>query len=561
MAAPARLNLLDIRSILLITAVVLCGSILVVGLVLGFEIQTLRQAQTETQLQTLIKARFSDLEKGEFRNFIEGIGRQFPFVALSIKSKDGQSFEYGKRSLTDTCAEDSVSLWQRNVAIEFCQHSRSVWSPIIALVVILIVLLTVAFRGIRIIEQSAIRRLHQTFQGLGIPISSSKGFQGLVKEIEHLSIRVEQALKAEQEATIHRTIALTTQMFAHDVRKPFRQAKAFLNKLSTEDLPQSLQSYVKDSREIISRNLDRVDGMANDLLGFSSTDPQQQEPVALRQLLTEIIKEWQTSEKRDLPTIKLVSNHQFKPMGSERRLHRVLTNIISNAIEATKAHDNLSIQTRQTEGWTEIAIHNTGSFIEQKLLPHIFEPFTTSGKSHGTGLGLMIVKQLVSGMEGQIDCASSEESGTVFTVRLLASEISDVPSPINSALQTPVILLENPLHIAVIDDDLFLVEEWLSLRRDSLEIHGYGSPEDFLQARSLEQINQLDAVICDYHFGSESRYNGLDFLAMLRDKNKILALFLATDDQSVRRSFLHLPKDPQQALSSLLRHLGTEDRC
>ena len=53
------------------------------------------------------------------------------------------------------------------------------------------------------------------------------------------------------------------------------------------------------------------------------------------------------------------------------------------------------------DSW-ELTVTDTGTGIPEQLRPRIFEPFVTSGKEHGTGLGLVIAREIVRGHGGDI---------------------------------------------------------------------------------------------------------------------------------------------------------------
>jgi signal transduction histidine kinase len=63
-----------------------------------------------------------------------------------------------------------------------------------------------------------------------------------------------------------------------------------------------------------------------------------------------------------------------------------------------------------------LEVADTGSGIDAKDLPHVFQPFFTTGKQRGTGLGLAICRNIVEAHSGDIAIASEPGSGT--TARL-----------------------------------------------------------------------------------------------------------------------------------------------
>ena len=103
----------------------------------------------------------------------------------------------------------------------------------------------------------------------------------------------------------------------------------------------------------------------------------------------------------------------------------ILDNLLSNAIKYTpQGSISLSIATETTDGTrhTVIRISDTGHGISAEALPHIFERYYQEDSPHrasGTGIGLALVKSLVSLHQGTIDAKSTPGEGSTFTVSLL----------------------------------------------------------------------------------------------------------------------------------------------
>ncbi|MEY2483670.1 MAG: hypothetical protein QOK24_2198 [Verrucomicrobiota bacterium] len=100
------------------------------------------------------------------------------------------------------------------------------------------------------------------------------------------------------------------------------------------------------------------------------------------------------------------------------RFTRVLCNLIKNAREAMPRGGILSLSTDLVNGQVVIRISDTGIGIPAEILPKLFEPFVTHGKSHGTGLGMAIAKSVVTAHKGTISIASVQGKGTTVDIRL-----------------------------------------------------------------------------------------------------------------------------------------------
>jgi PAS domain S-box-containing protein len=110
--------------------------------------------------------------------------------------------------------------------------------------------------------------------------------------------------------------------------------------------------------------------------------------------------------------------------GDANRLQQVVWNLLSNAVKFTPVGGRVQVQLRQSEGYVEIVVSDTGKGIDKEFLPYVFERFrqadsSTTRHHGGLGLGLAIVRHLVELHGGTVTAESAGEGdGTRFTVRL-----------------------------------------------------------------------------------------------------------------------------------------------
>jgi nitrogen fixation/metabolism regulation signal transduction histidine kinase len=97
-------------------------------------------------------------------------------------------------------------------------------------------------------------------------------------------------------------------------------------------------------------------------------------------------------------------------------LHRALSNLVMNAVDAMPAGGKLGMATRAWETGVEIAVSDNGTGMSKEEAERLFTPYYTT-KQHGTGLGLAIVQSVVSDHGGDVSVESSG-AGTTFRIRL-----------------------------------------------------------------------------------------------------------------------------------------------
>jgi PAS domain S-box-containing protein len=125
-------------------------------------------------------------------------------------------------------------------------------------------------------------------------------------------------------------------------------------------------------------------------------------------------------------------------LGSAGELRQILSNLISNALDACSSADSVYVALRRDQDCRKdqtgarITVADTGCGIDPKKIPAIFEPFYTTKESTGTGLGLWVTRQLIEKHGGSIRVKSSiqgKRRGTIFRVFLphVHAEVSTEP--------------------------------------------------------------------------------------------------------------------------------------
>jgi signal transduction histidine kinase len=190
----------------------------------------------------------------------------------------------------------------------------------------------------------------------------------------------------------------------------------------------------------------------SDLIAQDSTDPRVRELTAMTDkaingmlamtqelldyargstsLACENVSIWRLLDELNQQSLRLLPGHNIQFAKNIRydgnvfvdlpRFTRVLANLIKNAREAMPSGGILTISTDLVHGQVVIRISDTGIGIPAELLPKLFEPFVTHGKSNGTGLGMAIAKSVITAHKGKISVASVQGNGTTVDIRLPA---------------------------------------------------------------------------------------------------------------------------------------------
>ena len=166
---------------------------------------------------------------------------------------------------------------------------------------------------------------------------------------------------------------------------------------------------------------------ANEVLesfrGLLGGDKQEHETVDINALTLETIQllRKELDERNIITLTKLAADLPVVP-GRTGQIREVLLNLIQNSIEAMSVPTNRSrvisiVTERRDSDSIAISLQDTGTGIESKKLPSIFDPFVTT-KAKGMGLGLAICKMIVDQHGGNLSAASDGNVGARFEIRL-----------------------------------------------------------------------------------------------------------------------------------------------
>ena len=380
-------------------------------------------------------------------------------------------------------------------------------------------------------------------------VDESKVIGPFRKKISQLNGVIKELSESQEEISrlkVADAVANTTQMLAHDVRKPFSMLQGVLDLIDRSGSYEDIKAVTTQATPEINRAIKSVNGMIQDVMEVGAVENYMPEVVSPEALISEALA--------DVFRYEMKANIAFSyRLLCRDRLNidllktlRVFSNIISNGAQAMSYRGEIWVETRDRgDGFTEFTIGNSGSFIPADQVDHLFDAFFTSGKKGGTGLGLAIAKKIVVGQGGKIWCRSSKVKGTEFCFTLpslpLASSFDGFLPTCSSDLReecTPTysdtsqldgtadlerrVIAEmagrGPISILIVDDESF----YLTLLRDQLGSNSMISSNIIIieamsgeDAISLVGHQSFDIIVIDVDMGNEN-IDGFEAVRELR---------------------------------------------
>ncbi len=214
---------------------------------------------------------------------------------------------------------------------------------------------------------------------------------------------------------------------SHELRTPLNAILGYSQLLEFEQsqLPEHHRTHVK---EIILGGHHLLD-LVNQVLDLSKVESGKLdlviEDVALKRIIDECRALIESSLEKYNVSLQVISEEpkSLKVRADFIRLKQVLLNLLSNACKYNHPGGHIIIRYTQVEGdKIRICIEDDGIGIAPEKQSKLFQPFSRLGQEtstiEGTGIGLVIAKQLIESMDGEIGYESHSDKGSVFWVEL-----------------------------------------------------------------------------------------------------------------------------------------------
>lgn len=321
---------------------------------------------------------------------------------------------------------------------------------------------------------------------LALPTISRDELGELTSELEHASQLLTQSAQEAHLARVEAEEASAAKSnflsrTSHELRTPLNAILGFAQILEN-DLPEGRQ---KDSATLIHNAGQHLLKLINEVLDISRIESgdieMALEHVSVNGLLEEAYHYLKPLEKvRDI-TIQTAFEAGLAVQADRQRLLQVVLNLLSNALKYGPENSVVKLRAYHQQGQVRVEVEDAGKGIPLAMRSRLFTPFDRLGAertvTEGTGLGLVLSKQLMDAMGGEIGVA---EDKSLFWISLPAQSSAEItPQPLPSSPQTgmPVLPVSNPApgkrHVLYVEDNpsnQALIEAIMSKHRH-LKLH------------------------------------------------------------------------------------------
>lgn len=246
--------------------------------------------------------------------------------------------------------------------------------------------------------------------------------EGNLAEIKELTKKLEEAEQQVEKLNANKNKYFS--ILSHDLKSPFNSLIGFSDIL-VEDFDDLSKEEIKKYADIISVSTHNLYNLIDNIVQWSKLQRNTIEFVpAIINLRSEVIYVFDllsiNAAKKNITLVNKV-NPDIKLLADKSMLHSTLQNLILNAIKYTNKDGRVVVEASDKKLFTEIIIADTGVGIKKENIEKLFrveKSFSTKGTENeqGTGLGLIIVKEMVEKHGGKIKVSSVEGKGTAFFI-------------------------------------------------------------------------------------------------------------------------------------------------
>ena len=275
-----------------------------------------------------------------------------------------------------------------------------------------------------ILETSARHRLgHELAVSVNLsphiePPGDLVAFSAIIRDITSRKLSERALIQNEKLASLGRLAS----SIAHEINNPLESVTNLLYIMDLEATDPEMKQHIKTAQE----ELARVSQISTHTLRFHK---QNSSPSKLHvgELFNSILAMYRARVVELGVEVQVTQSNSTPLLCYEGEVRQVVTNLISNALDAITSGGRLFLRHRDATLWAtgapgiRITVADNGAGISQETLGHIFEPFFTTKGMSGTGLGLWITHDLVQKHQGTIRVRSRQgvgRNGTVFVVCL-----------------------------------------------------------------------------------------------------------------------------------------------
>ena len=304
----------------------------------------------------------------------------------------------------------------RSVMPEFARLAPEFWAAVTS----------TARRGVRLMRvEATVHRPDHSFP-IGVTTTTLDGPVGARPRVSAIFTDISDSKRLEElhlRAERLEAVAELSSSLAHEIKNPLASIRSSVEQLGKSSRANPDEKFLAN---LIVRESDRLSRLLSEFLDFSRVRVTECRPMDLHAVAEAAIR--LVRQHPDCAAgVKITLEGGPTPMeGDEDLLHRVVSNLVLNAVQAAGSRATIKVRTGLAaatelpggagiDNPVALRVTDNGPGIPADLQPRLFVPFAT-GRVGGTGLGLAIVQRAVEAHRGLVLVDTKAGGGTTFTI-------------------------------------------------------------------------------------------------------------------------------------------------
>ena len=319
------------------------------------------------------------------------------------------------------------------------------------------------------------------------------------------SVQQNEALIASRKKAVH--------TITHELRTPLTAIKGYAGLMIKERDEDKTGQYIQN----IQQSSDRMRDMLNTLLDFFRLDNGKEQPRLSPCRISTIVH---TLETEFMPiamnkglSLTVKNGSDAVVITDKERIIQIGNNLLSNAVKFTE-EGGISLTTDYDNGVLTLVVEDTGTGMtedEQQQAFGAFERLSNAAAKEGFGLGLAIVNNIVTMLDGTIHLDSEKGKGCRFTVEIPMCKVEEMPE---HTIQNYIEHKDRNLNIVAIDND----EVLLLMLKEMYAQEGIhcDTCTDVAELTEMVRRKEYNLLLTDLNMPG---INGFELLELLRSSN------------------------------------------
>ncbi len=344
----------------------------------------------------------------------------------------------------------------------------------------------------------------------------SSAYEGLEETVRERTQDLKMARDAALTASKSKSEFLSS--MSHELRTPLNAIIGFSQLLEMEEMDPLQKDSVNEIHKAGKHLLDLI----NEVLDLARIEAGRMEAkmqeVDLDSVLSEVRSLSEPIAARYGVSLDVQKHTKLRVMADNKRIKQVILNLVSNAIKYNRKDGSVDVYTEIFGDRLRIFIRDTGRGIAPEQREGLFEPFNRLGAEgseiEGTGIGMMVTRQLVELMQGHIDFDSKVGEGSLFWVDFTLVQGTDVGTEnreTGAGLPATCSGKQPGIRVLYIEDNIANVKlmEQVFLRQTQYRLTSAMTPVEGLD---IARSSLPDVILLDINMPGMDGYQVLEHL-------------------------------------------------